>query len=137
MHRSHTVYFEDMGSEAPGCAYLESMRVVDHTTEVTLRYSTGAVMTVLVPVSPSHPAGERLGKDCVLAVHVRRSMTVSCVALLTAGREERRRPITLHQAMALAQDGVHTVFMTESNEPATEHADEPLERRMPTDQVLA
>lgn len=115
MERSAHLSFTDMGKHAPGCAYLESVQVVDQATHVRLRYSTGAIVDATLPVTPRRAACDPLDKHSVLAVHVRQSRTLECVALLTAGHEERRLPITLQQAMTLAQDGVHTVFMTEGD----------------------
>ena len=112
-----TALFRDMADRLPGHAYLESLTVEGGCTHVLLRHSTGEMIRVAIPTRPSLSTPPKLDPHSVLAVHVRQGHAVECVALLKAGRGARRMNITMSHAMALAQSGAHTVFMTESPGP--------------------
>ncbi len=105
------VPFSEMGRVAPGFAYLESLDVQDLVTVAELKYSNGTALTVSLPATPRVSSTSPLPSD-VLAVRISRGLTVEVTALMKAGSERRHRRLSLDEALALAQAGIHTTFVT-------------------------
>jgi hypothetical protein len=104
----------------PGTAYVDSVRVTEEG--VTARLVYPAHRSVLVKFDCVFTDEDRRlpsGLDTLLAVHVRSTgSTLECSALGTSFGGPHWVPVSLAQALALAQDGAHTVLSAERHSAA-------------------
>jgi hypothetical protein len=106
----------DMLAEvARGTAYVAAVAVDGPRSVVRLAFPLGRTVDVVVPAAP---ARDGLDLQRPLAVQVHRvghggGIEVTCSVIDSAETGPRRIGISLAQALALAEAGVHTVFRTD------------------------
>lgn len=96
---------------ARGTAYVESIDVQTEQTLVRLAYPFGRHVEVRVPAEVE--GGPSIPVQRPLAVQVRAGAALQCSVLDSADTGPTRIPISLQQALTLANTGVHTTFMAD------------------------